>query len=160
MRITRVMIVGLIVLLSGCITDDEDRCKKGYTWVDSVKACSKDEPEDTDSGGDVDTETDIVVDAGADAGADAGTETEGPALPKGLGEPCTATGNECAANPEANYCATNPRDPTAPGYCTIEQCGPGECPAPYVCCDCFGIYVFCMEEETTASAIANGCTCS
>lgn len=161
MNVTRIILLGLTAILSGCTIADDDRCLEGYTWDENMLACRKNPAAETDSDIDagVDTETGSIADAGPDAGDQAGTDTEGPELPEGLGEPCTAGGNECAAYAEANFCALDPRKPDEPGVCTIENCKPGGCPPTYVCCDCFGVFITCAPEDRIGEASAMGCIC-
>ncbi len=155
MRFVGVFILGLFVNLSGCITNDADRCMKGYTWEEGASACIKNSSDNTDTG----TEDSAAEgESRSDAGAADDSETGGSI--EGLGALCTASGDECAEYPEASYCAVDPRDSTQPGYCTVEGCAPGECPSPYLCCNCFSIYVYCVPEDGVAEAAANGCECS
>ena len=163
MRVVQLSGLWLVALSSSCSISDEDRCADGYTWEEELLSCRKiSMNNDTESSGDtdVDTDQDAGVDSGTDAGIGSVTDTDVEMLPEGMDQPCTPSGSECEAYPEANHCLTDPRNPDAPGVCTIPDCEPGGCPAEYLCCNCFTIIVNCMSETAAEAAITEGCSCS
>ncbi len=96
-------------------------------------------------------------DSDSDADADAGDAGD-----TGIGTECSS--DEDCADLEADLCAQDPSDPDAAGYCTIENCSPGECPASYQCCDCQGVAeidsVFCATSEDAEMLESyTGCSC-
>ena len=151
------------ILVSGCSLDDDERCPKGYSYASQSRTCFKDEDLSTDETDKDENSTDLdEMDASFD-NADGG-ETDEPVdvRPSGIGESCT-TSSECAQYRE-EFCFYSERLKT--GYCTIKECGFGECPTGYMCCDCTtsvlfpAEYFICMNEEQANLAVsAAGCTC-
>jgi len=85
------------------------------------------------------TDTDSETDT--DQNPDGGDTDE----TSGIGEPCTADGDECADH-DADYCASQPG--ADEGYCTYDECASDQliCPDPYQCCD-MGSFSFCASES-------------
>ena len=144
--------VALAGLGAGCEMSDGDRCPNGYHYdpINTVcEVCAEDE---------VWNETTYACEADTDSGTDTGTGGEAPT---GLGEPCQSDA-DCAGY-EADFCAVNPM--SGDGYCTIEDCALGECPAPYLCCDCTESTMLppgfaCLtEDDASLASSMGGCTC-
>ena len=184
---TRALLIAVAAgaVATGCTISDADRCPEGYVWNAQFLACECDvsggyyisvdesdtdvyscqqcadsdtHPEcDTDTASDTgaDTDADTDADAGADGGADTDTTAD-----TGLGTECTSS-DECAEF-EADYCAISPLAPSEPGYCTFENCTPGSCPAPYLCCDlsALGYGIACLNEADATTAAGFGATCN
>jgi hypothetical protein len=80
----------------------------------------------------------------------------------GIGTECSDD-TDCAGL-EADLCALNPMDTEEPGYCTLVDCEPGECPGDYQCCDCEEVdpiyVIFCTHPDQVSLVEMAGCSCS
>lgn len=157
----------LLMLFFGCSIADEDRCGDGLWWDESVQACR---PVDTDTSAGSDTGT--ANDGGpgdsdgGDGGADSafGGDTATPAATETgptFGDECT-TDADCTGAKVASFCQLNPLTPGEPGFCTLRDCVPGDCPDGYQCCDCSHLnnVISCVPDEGAAQAEAYTCVCS
>lgn len=150
MRFVLSVLVLSSFLVVGCTLSDDERCPDGYSYYPEIKACCDEN--------DVFNETDKICEPPADTEpVDTSVET-----PSGLGDECTEQ-SACEGN-EASYCAVNPLEGT--GYCTTNECAPGDCTAGYSCCDCTTSPVLPKENACLTTADADlaasmgGCTCS
>ncbi len=152
MHLFRRIVIVFFAVIVACTIDDEDRCKKGFTWDPEVSGCRLDEE---DTGGDTEQETDsnAEIDAGVDSGQDA-SPGDGPT---GYGLDCTEGGGECAGF-DADYCLADPG--TGEGVCTLTDCEPGECPSGSLCCDCktLAMPVLCLYDYVVDDIMGTLCT--
>ncbi len=162
MSISRIALslFGSAALVAGCTMSSGDRCPSGYHWDPDNTVCKKcDEDEVWDTEGyeclpDSDTGT------GTGGGTDTDTESDSGGV-SGMGESCSSD-DDCS-DYDADYCAINPM--TQEGYCTIDDCAPGGCPAGYQCCDCSEstllpqISACISEDEVDLVEGMGGCTC-
>ena len=140
--------------VSGCKISDADRCADDLVWDKTVRLCRA--PASTD---DTETLQESDADGGAidserDTDADAGIEETAT-----FGTPCS-NNDECTG--EVDFCLLDPRNPGEDGICTLEDCGPSDCPDDFRCCDCSaqGADIACMPTADAATAELFGCTCS
>lgn len=154
MKLHGLVVWASLILVYGCL-DDEDRCADGLIYDSETRVCLKFTDTDTDTGMDeLDASTEDQ-----DGGPSDDTEDS---RPSGLGESCTVTG-DCLKYKE-DYCFYS--ENSGSGYCTVQNCSFGACPAGYMCCDCSTSSLFpidilvCLNEEqgSLASSVA-GCTC-
>ena len=127
----------------GCAFSDDERCPDGFEWDTELNYCV------------------IEIDAGEDSGS--GECEPGDGGIDGFGELCTDEG-DCAGY-TADYCLTDPRNPSAPGACTATGCEPCGCGEGNVCCDCAGATMdpfgdsICLEAGNAGELLAIGCNC-
>jgi len=135
--------VSLALLAFQCTVSDAERCPDGFTYRKDTMSCHK----DGDS-----------ISPWVDA---APNDASSPDSIQGIGAPCT-TGKDCETF-SADYCAVNPM--AGAGFCTINDCEPGDCPATYTCCDCRQSSLVDQEEAcimdqyTEQLQALAGCTC-
>lgn len=146
-----IVLAAVVAVCPGCEISDADRCPSGFEWVPEFKSCALDQEDDT--GNDTDSENEPAEDAGGDSGPSGGLT--------GLGEPCY-TSDDCEGY-DAAECVLNPMAPGQVGFCSLGNCGPGECPTDYLCCDCSNVLPdsgpVCLPTDKAQTAAVYGCEC-
>lgn len=88
------------------------------------------------------------------------TETDTAESIEGLGVDCESD-SDCV-DYQADSCTHDPELDNA-GYCTVMDCHPGECPAPFSCCDCSEVesvgVIFCASEGDLSHGLSLLCDC-
>ena len=150
-RLSKFASLFLLALSIGCTIDPDDRCLKGFTWDEDIRSCRKNPDTDSDT-------SDLDGGPGEDSGPDSDTEENtGEDGPTGMGESCTADGNECDTF-EANYCLFDPTNPAQGGICTIKDCQADECPNGYQCCNII-MAIVCAPDEAVENILINHGSC-
>ncbi|MCU0662382.1 MAG: hypothetical protein MUC50_08675 [Myxococcota bacterium] len=154
-------LLGLVV--SACTLSDDERCPSGYAFDTETKTCKS---KDCGEGFVFNEQTLLCEEIDTGPGTDSGNDTDGEPL-CGQGH---ELGDECDSDGDCTPCVCfkNPLHLSDPGYCTQQDCAPGNCPGGYNCCDCtkselaqqMGLdRVACVTESDATVAAGAGCEC-
>jgi|LSQX01.3.fsa_nt_gb hypothetical protein len=116
----RITFIAMLLLpmwhLTGCVTEDEDRCSGKLVWSKEQGSCIP--PSNENQNGDADKNT-----------------PDDTAKQAGLGDPCRID-DDCADAGDYDFCLLDPTNPEADGMCSMLGCTAEDCSGDFVCCDC------------------------